>query len=128
MPRILLVDDRVDSCTDLADMLRAAGYGVDCAYSGAAAIDHLANIGADLVVLDVVMPRLEGWQVLKWLRSHDDLADLPVVIHSRREDESQWQLAKQHGANELWVRGACSFLAMVDSLEDYFSPKAEVAA
>jgi CheY-like chemotaxis protein len=118
MPRLLLVDADIDACNALARLLRAVGYCVDCAYSGAAAIDHLTRLGAEAVIVDLNMPQLDGWNVLRWTRERPPHAGLPVIVHSEL-CESHWKLARKMGANELWVRGTCSFDAICDSLEQY---------
>jgi DNA-binding response OmpR family regulator len=127
MRRILLVDNDVESCTELAHNLNTAGYTVDRAYSGASAIDHLHLVGAALVVLNVAMRQMDGWHVLNWINAQSSANKPTVIVHSALPD-SQWKLAKLHGASELWVRGSCSFAAMCDSLRECLQSKVARAA
>jgi CheY-like chemotaxis protein len=125
MSRILLVENRQESSEVVANKLCALGHEVYHAHSGAAAIAHVETCGADLLILDLEMPRLDGWQVLQWLRGRP--AAPPIIVHSRLT-APQWKLARQLGAAELWPRGGCTFASMCDSVEKYFQlPLAQAA-
>src|SRR5438128_1893960 len=100
MPRILLVDHQIEYNNALAGLFREASYDVHCAYTGASAIDYLRYIRADLTVLNLEMQRLDGWQVLQWIRENPITSRMPVIVHSDLA-QPQWDLAKQMGADEL---------------------------
>jgi CheY-like chemotaxis protein len=116
MSRILLVENRQESSELVANKLCALGHEVYHAHSGAAAIAHVETCGADVLILDLEMPRLDGWQVLQWLRARPSAP--PIIVHSRLA-APQWKLARQLGAAELWPRGSCTLTRMCDSLEKY---------
>lgn len=120
MRRILVIDHQIDACNNLAGLLGELSYNVSSAYSGAAAIDQLASVSTDLVILNLEMHRLDGWQVLQAIRSNPALANVPVIVHSDLSG-SLWQLARRLGADELWPRGAVSFSLMCDSLESHLN-------
>lgn len=84
MARILLVDDDTALLEILEKYLQRAGDEVQTAASGAAALAALAAGQPDLVVLDVTMPGLDGWQVLGRLREH---WTVPVIMLTARTDE-----------------------------------------
>ena len=82
MGRILVVDDDRAMQETLADALRSAGYEVDTCRDGRKVIEELEARTHDLMVLDVLIPHLNGFKVLEALRAHPTLAGLPVVMIS----------------------------------------------
>jgi CheY-like chemotaxis protein len=78
--RILVVDDEKDVQGYLRLVLEEAGYTVECAGDGQEALQKTAVFRPDLVVLDLMMPVMDGWEVLRWLRSGG--SPPPVVILS----------------------------------------------
>ncbi|MBI5669634.1 MAG: response regulator [Chloroflexi bacterium] len=86
---ILIVDDNEDDRAFLADLLHHAGYPVVQAETGAAALDWLAQQPASLIVLDLVMPGLSGFEVLERLRADETTAAIPVVIVTGAELDSE---------------------------------------
>jgi CheY-like chemotaxis protein len=82
--RILVVDDEEDVQFLVTRILRDAGYAVDRAADGQQAIDRLRAERPDLIVLDLMMPVVDGWGVLQFLRTQKDPP--PVVIVTARTD------------------------------------------
>jgi CheY-like chemotaxis protein len=102
--RILVVDDDPDVLQLFTRMLRVIdqGLAVETASSGQEAIDRLERGTFDLVLLDVVMPDVDGWQVLAAIAGKDDLRDLPVLFVSARDPadrppETRWMLVTVDG-------------------------------
>src|SRR5580704_15453870 len=80
---VLVVDDDEAIREVIAEVLRDEGYAVVCAGNGAQALDELGRDDQpDLVLLDLMMPVMSGWEVLEHLQAHDDLARIPVVVVS----------------------------------------------
>ncbi|MGH7266646.1 MAG: adenylate/guanylate cyclase domain-containing protein [Candidatus Rokuibacteriota bacterium] len=79
-PRILVVDDTPKNVKLLADLLAAKGYAVDTAASGREALERIAAAPPDLVLLDVVMPEMSGYEVCRAIRAAPATATLPVVM------------------------------------------------
>src|SRR5438128_863944 len=77
---LLVVDDDEMSRDGLARRLQRTGYTVAAAASGRAAMELLGDGRFDLVLLDVLMPGMNGLEVLKLLRRVDSLIDLPVIM------------------------------------------------
>lgn len=88
MRRILSVDDDVDQSYTLKRQLERIGdYEVNGVESGKECINWLKNNEKpDLILLDVMMPEMNGWQVFKALRKHDDWKDIPIVFLTARTD------------------------------------------
>jgi two-component system OmpR family response regulator len=81
--RILVVDDEPDLRELLATSLTFAGYETDAVASGRAALDHLLLHAADLVVMDVMMPAMDGFTTVRKLRARGD--DVPVLFLTARD-------------------------------------------
>jgi DNA-binding response OmpR family regulator len=81
-PTVLLVDDEKVILLMLEVNFRAAGFEVQTATTGASALERAGAARPDAVVLDIGLPDLEGWEVVKRLRELDGLGSTPVVVLS----------------------------------------------
>ena len=81
-PKVLLVDDEKSILMMLEVNFRAAGFDVVTATSGASALEIAAAARPDAVVLDLGLPDLDGWEVVKRLRELDGVASTPIVVLS----------------------------------------------
>ena len=82
MKKILAVDDEPDILELLVEILRIEGYETSAASDGKAALDLLKETGADLVITDTMMPRLDGVALIRSMRECPKLCDVPVIIMS----------------------------------------------
>ena len=80
--RILVVDDQQDIRDMTALVLSGAGYRVDTVDSGESALTTLERDRFDLVLLDINMPEMDGWETLRLIRCDEELTGLPVVMFS----------------------------------------------
>jgi twitching motility two-component system response regulator PilH len=85
MAHVLLVEDTPIRLL-LAEFLAAAGHSVASACNGAEALAQMRQDRPDIVVLDLQMPVLDGWSLLRTCRATPELADVPVVVMSARQD------------------------------------------
>jgi DNA-binding response OmpR family regulator len=95
--RILLVDDEESIQTLLAYPLRREGYDVVVARDGREGLDRFAADRFDLVVLDVMMPRIDGIEVCRRLRSR---SQVPIIMLTARDDEVDKVLGLEIGADD----------------------------
>lgn len=86
MPRSLIVDDDPTSARLVRKYLQRAGHDVETCDDGRSGLDRALSSPPDLVILDVMMPRLDGLEVCRALRLHDATRDLPVIFLSARSD------------------------------------------
>ena len=104
MSTILVVDDSPTMRRMIMASLRDLGAVFEQASSGLEAIERLAITPVDLVVLDLNMPDVHGLEVLRFVRSHDRFASLPVVILTTRGDEESREAAFREGATSYLTK------------------------
>ncbi|MBJ6765025.1 response regulator [Myxococcaceae bacterium JPH2] len=82
MKRLLIVDDEVAIVEALQDILSVEGYDVATAFNGAEGLERLSQVKPDLVLLDLMMPVMDGREMLRRMREDATTRDLPVVVMS----------------------------------------------
>jgi two-component system chemotaxis sensor kinase CheA len=105
-PLVLVVDDAVTTRTMERNLLEAAGYGVKVAVDGAEAWAALKSDGFDLVVSDVDMPRMDGFELTARIRADAQLRELPVVLVSALESREDKERGIDVGANAYVVKSS----------------------
>ena len=95
--RVLLVDDSVSVRRFVGHMLQKAGFEVVTANDGAEALERLAATTVDVVVTDLEMPRVNGYELIEDLRRRPSTRDVPVVVLTTRAGEKHWALARRLG-------------------------------
>src|SRR5437773_722894 len=113
--KILVVDDDEDIRVLLKELLSRAGYDVDEAVNGRAALRRLYESPPALVLLDISMPELDGYQTLERIR---DLSDVPVIMLTARTQELEKVRGLGAGADDYVAKpfGRQELLARVQAL------------
>ena len=83
--KILVVDDSPTIRKLISGKLEKSGHEVFCSADGVEAIERLQSLKPDLILLDITMPRMDGYQVCKMIRSNDATKDIPVVMISGKD-------------------------------------------
>ncbi len=124
-PRILIVDDDEDIRLLVRELLERAGYTVDEAENGKTALRHLFSNAPALVLLDVTMPEMDGYQTLERIR---DLSDVPVIMLTARTQELEKVRGLSAGADDYVAKpfGRQELLARVQALLRRTGGKTEV--
>jgi adenylate cyclase len=103
-PIVLVADDRVDNVELIHDLLTIEGYQVMSAYDGRDALDKIGQHAPDLVVLDVDMPLLNGFQVCERLKANPATVDIPVLMLTAWADPEQRVKGLQLGAEDYLTK------------------------
>ena len=111
--KILVVDDEDDILHFLELVLREKGYDVVTAAGGQEALTRAQIEKPDLVLLDIMMPQMDGWEVLKLLRVDEETASIPVAMLSARTEAKDRVQGLQEGA----VDYICKPFALQELLE-----------
>ena len=88
--RILVVDDFVQNVELLEELLITADYAVSTAYDGEEALKKAHEEKPDLILLDIMMPKMDGYQVCEALRNADDTKDIPIIFVTAKTEVKDW--------------------------------------
>ena len=107
MPKVLIVDDNLEGCKPLARLIARQGHDVHCAASGPEALHMLRADGYRLVLLDIMMPEMDGIEVLQAMRADQDpaLRQIPVLMYTALADSDHLRRATDAGAQGYLVKG-----------------------
>jgi len=102
MPRILIIEDELPMRTALADLLAAQGYGVITASEGATGLERALTEHPNLVLLDVMMPKLDGYAVCREVRRHSPA--LPILMLTAKGQVDDRVTGLDAGADDYLVK------------------------
>lgn len=116
--RVLLVDDSVSVRRFVGGMLERAGFHVVAARDGAEALQQLAEEPVDVIVTDLEMPRLNGYELIRDLNREPTTCDLPVVVLTTRAGAKHVNLARELGVDHYVAKPVdeASFVQLIESL------------
>ncbi len=98
--KILIVDDEQDIVETLKFMLEAQGYECFCAYDGEAGLSLAKEIIPDLMILDVMMPKINGYKISRLLKYDTKYKDIPIIMVTARSQEDDKIIGQETGVNE----------------------------
>jgi CheY-like chemotaxis protein len=104
--RVLVVDDNVDTVLSFSMLLRASGHEVQTAHDGLAAVQAAINYRPDIVLLDIGLPGLNGYEVAKQIRQHPELKHVVLVALTGYGQDSDRQASGQAGFTHHIVKPA----------------------
>jgi DNA-binding response OmpR family regulator len=108
--KLLVIDDEQDLLDFLHKILTEEGYSVLTAPDGVQGISRARHEHPDLILLDLMMPQMDGWEVLRILKSLPETARTPVVVLTARMDpQAKW---------EGWQQGAVDYITKPFSLQE----------
>ncbi len=99
MKKILLVDDEQDIVETLKFVLEAEGYTCFCAYNGEDGLKLAKEIIPDLMVLDVMMPKINGFKISRLLKYDAKYKNIPIIMLTARSQDSDKQIGEETGAD-----------------------------
>ena len=104
MTKILIAEDERDIRDLVAFTLRFAGYEVVAAANGEEAVQLAPRENPDLILMDVRMPRMTGYEACRVMKADPNLRDIPVVFLSAKGQESEIQTGLDAGAEEYLLK------------------------
>ena len=122
MSTVLVVDDEAAARNALTKLLRREGYETVAAGNGREALHALEAKTPDLVLLDVMMPELDGLELLEVLHAHPRWKALPVVMLTAVSDTNCIRRAEQLGAKKYLVKASFSVAEMLGHVRTYIGP------
>lgn len=102
--KILLVDDEVQLVEVVKMRLEANNYEVILAYDGQEALDKARKAKPDLIILDLMLPKIDGYKVCRMLKFDEKYKNIPIVMFTARAQESDEKLGLEVGADAYIVK------------------------
>jgi len=115
--RVLVVDDSMTARTLARDMLHSAGYEVAVAVDGEEAWTKLQSSFFSLVVSDIQMPKVDGFELTKRIRTSKALKNIPVVLVTTLGTAEDIQKGAEAGADEYFIKGQFDRQKLIDAVE-----------
>ena len=97
--KILLVDDEPDLVQLVSVRLEAAGYEMAAAFDGQEALEQVKKVKPALIILDLMLPKLDGYKVCRLLKFDGKYKKIPILIFTARAQEEDIKLAMECGAD-----------------------------
>lgn len=126
--KILIVDDNPDVVEITREELLACNYEVITASNGLEGLNKAEREDPDLVILDIMLPGIDGYEVCHRLRSKSRTADLPILMYSAKVRESDREMGLRMGANDYVAKSLDSAPDLVRRVEVLLAKKAEKEA
>ena len=102
--RILIVDDEIEMVEMETVRLKASGYEVAVAYDGLSGLGQVKFFQPDLVILDIMLPKLDGYQVCAALKKDPQTRDIPIILVSAMDQKYDTDLGKKAGADFYFTK------------------------
>jgi twitching motility two-component system response regulator PilH len=99
MSKVLVVEDSLAQRQMISDLLKGSGLNVSVACDGVEALEHIEKSSPDLVVLDIVMPRMNGYEVCRRIKQDPKTKNVPVVMCSSKGEEFDRYWGMKQGAD-----------------------------
>lgn len=118
--RVLIAEDEPHLVESLSFILNRAGYDIETALDGEAAVQSIWAMPLDLIILDVMLPKVNGFEILKKIRADARLKSLPVIVLTAKGQNQDRAMAKEMGA-DLFLTKPFSNKAVVAAVEELIS-------
>jgi CheY-like chemotaxis protein len=122
MPKILVVDDEEHILMILKDSLEFSGFNVVTAANGEEALDQVAKTSPDLLVLDIGMPKLDGWEVCRRLKGNEKTRQIPIIILTAYAQSSDQRKGMDLGADRF-ITKPCDLTYLVEEINNLLKKK-----
>lgn len=117
MAKILIVEDEKPLARVLSLKLNSAGFETTAVFSGEEALEAISKTGFDLIILDLVMPKIDGFSVLS--RLEETGFKIPIIVASNLSQEEDIEKAIQLGAVDYFVKSDVTLVDIVNKVKQY---------
>lgn len=101
MKKILVIEDDLAILPMFRSMLKEAGFKVETAENGKIGLEKIEQFGPDLILLDILMPVMNGYDVLKQMKPNEKGEHIPVIVLTSLGQETDEDMARSLGANDF---------------------------
>ena len=118
MSKILFIEDEISLQTTLGGALKEAGFEIENAYDGEAGLKAAQTSKPDLILLDLILPKMDGFQVLKDLKSGAGTKDIPVIVLTNLESADDVGKVIALGATTYLVKSNYELGDIVEKIKE----------
>jgi DNA-binding response OmpR family regulator len=102
--KILIVEDRPPTSLVLKDLLSSQGYNIACAYTGEEGFKEAMEFRPDLIILDLSLPTMNGWEVAAKIRQTPEIQSVPIIAITAHAIEYARDMSLKAGCNEYLLK------------------------
>jgi signal transduction histidine kinase/DNA-binding response OmpR family regulator/ligand-binding sensor domain-containing protein len=117
-PRLLLIDDDVSVHDMLEQELRTEGYTLEKAYSGAEGLERAERLRPDVIILDLSMPGMSGFQVAESLRQRESTSRIPILVFTAKDLSADDRAQLRTGVTAIVPKGTSAGLRLIRALQN----------
>ncbi|MGQ9693970.1 MAG: response regulator transcription factor [Thermodesulfobacteriota bacterium] len=121
-PKILIIDDEVDLVETIRFPLELEGYQVLVAYQGEEGLQLARKENPDLIILDLMLPKIDGYKVCRFLKFDEKYKHIPIIMLTARSQEKDRLLGKETGADE-YITKPFDLDDLFNKIKKYISSK-----
>lgn len=121
MPKILVVEDEKPMANILGKELTKLGHVVEFAYDGAEAMEKAKIMKPDLILLDIILPKADGFEVLEQVKADSDISSVPVIVLSNLGTDADIKHAIRLGAVDYFVKAQHPLLEITEKITEFLS-------
>ncbi|MEK7646959.1 MAG: response regulator [Patescibacteria group bacterium] len=119
MSRILIVEDEDFLRQVMEDNFISAGYAVDLATDGEEAMEQISHKKPDLILLDLLLPKKDGFYVLEEVKKSSEWGLIPIIVLSNLGQDTEIKKALEMGANDYFVKSQHPIQEVVERVKDF---------
>jgi len=117
MSSILLIEDDPFLVDIYVTQLKGAGYKVEVASDGEAALSKIKELKPDLLLLDIILPKIDGWELLKTIKRDDQLKNLKVIILSNLGQKEEVEKGFDFGVIKYFIKAEYTPKEVVEEIK-----------
>ncbi len=102
--KVLLAEDEKNVILGVRTCLDAVGYDVEVVEDGEEALNSVKRAHPDMILLDLLMPKVDGFEVLKVLKGNEETSKIPIVVLTAKAEETDRQRAMELGADNYMTK------------------------
>lgn len=122
MAKVLIIEDEEVLLNLLRKKLSQEGYQVDVANDGEAGLSKLKAGGIDLILLDIIMPKMGGFEVMEEAQKDEELKKIPIIVISNSGQPVELARAKELGAKDWLIKAEFDPQEVIDKVKKQISP------
>lgn len=126
MSKILIVEDEHFLMTALKDNFKAEGYDIKTAVNGEEAVANIQKDMPNIILLDLLMPKKDGFYVLKEIKQNPEYRMIPVIVLSNFGGDTEIKRAFEMGADDYFVKSQHPIAEVVEKIKEYLDGKKTV--